>query len=147
MAIVWPDRNFLQQRLHVGPDDAIRLELRRHHVAVEEGHGEQVRQAVVRRSLVRMTLSTPYSPPAGEVVAELEHLCLNRDHLAGVDLVPLDKLGHAVDRRLRVDHRVVLFYGALHDTLVPLRVPRARRGRQAPVGRKNLSGSSPVNMV
>jgi hypothetical protein len=49
--MVWPDRNLLQQCLHVGPDDAIRLELRRHHVTIEEGHCEQVLQPVLSRAM------------------------------------------------------------------------------------------------
>jgi hypothetical protein len=40
--------NFLQKRLHIGAHNAIRGELRRHDIPVEEGSGEQIAEVVVR---------------------------------------------------------------------------------------------------
>ena len=60
---------------------------------------------------------------AGEVVCKLEHICLNRDNLVGVDFVLPGEFDHAVDRGLRMDHRVVFFDRALHDALISLLVP------------------------
>jgi hypothetical protein len=48
--LVRPDRDLLQKSWYVGVADSLRLELRRHHVAVEEGDREQMRQAVIRLS-------------------------------------------------------------------------------------------------
>jgi hypothetical protein len=44
-------------------------------------------------------LSTSPRPPPGEIVGELD---LDRDNLAGVDVVLLGELDHAMDGRLSV---------------------------------------------
>jgi hypothetical protein len=41
-ALVRPDRNLLEELLHIGAHDAVRLELRRHHIAVKQRHREQI---------------------------------------------------------------------------------------------------------
>jgi hypothetical protein len=53
----------------------------------------------------------------------LEHVCLNRDNLVGVDFVLPGEFDHAMNCGLRVDHSIVLFDGALGDALVPLLIP------------------------
>ena len=146
--MVRPDRNLLQQSLHIGLDDAVGFELRRHHVAVEEGHRKQVRQAVIRLFLGPDDFVHAVETAAGEVVAELEHVCLNRDHLAGIEFVLPGEFDHAMDRGLRVDHGVVLFDGALHDALVSLFVPvdvdrHAAAGCRCRWGPRSLAAAPP----
>src|SRR5580704_14660398 len=121
--MVRPNRNLLQQPLHIRLDDALRLELRRHHIAVKERYRQQIRQVVIRLFLSLDNSIDAVEASAGKVVAELEHLCLNREHLVGIYFVLPDEFDHAMDRGLRVDHSVVLFDGALQDALVPLMLP------------------------
>src|SRR5580700_4810494 len=60
---------------------------------------------------------------ASEVKGELEHVCLNRDNLVGINFILLGEFDHTMDCGLSVDHRVVLLDSALHDALVSLFVP------------------------
>ena len=46
--LIRPDRNLLEELLHIGAHDAVWLELRRHHIAVKQRHREQVWQTVIR---------------------------------------------------------------------------------------------------
>jgi hypothetical protein len=78
--MVRTDRNLLRQRLHVALDDALRVELRWHHIAVEQRYRTQVWQAVIRLFLGTDDLSTPLEAATREVKGELEHLCLDRDN-------------------------------------------------------------------
>src|SRR5580700_11144715 len=99
------------------------LELRGHHVAIQQRDSEQVRQAVIRLFLGADEFVHAVEAAAGEVVSELENLSLNGNHLPGIDLVLRSEFDHAMHGRLRVDHRVVFLNGALDDALVPLLVP------------------------
>lgn len=71
--VVRTDRNLLQQRLHIGPDDAVRLELCGRHLAIDEGNRKQVRQAVIRLFLGTDDFVHAVKTAAGEVESELEH--------------------------------------------------------------------------
>src|SRR5271156_393316 len=121
--MVGPDRNRFEQLLYVGHNDALRLELRWHHVAIKEGDGKQVRQAVIGLFLGLDDFVHAVEAAAGKVVAELEYVRLNRNNLAGVDFVLFDQFDHAVDGGLRVDDGVVLLDGAFQDAFVALLFP------------------------
>ena len=59
----------------------------------------------------------------GEVVGDTDHVGLDRNHLAGVELVLSGEFDHAMHRGLRVDHGVILLDGAFQNALVTLLVP------------------------
>ena len=78
--------------------------MRRHYIAVDQGHRKQIRKAVIRLFLCTNDLVHAIKPAAGEVIGELEYFCLNRGNLFRIDLVRLGEFDHAMYRGLRVDH-------------------------------------------
>jgi hypothetical protein len=96
--VIWPHRHFLQELLNTGSRDAVRLELRRHHIAVKQCHREQVWQIVICQFLGPDELVHAVEATAGKIVGDSGHVGLDRNHLAGVELVLPGELDHAMDR-------------------------------------------------
>jgi hypothetical protein len=123
--LVRPDRYLFQELLYVGPGDAVRVELRRHHVAVEHRYCQQVRQIMIRLFLSLNDFVHAVEAASGEVVGHAGHVRLDRNDFGWIQLVLLDEFDHTVNRGLRVDHGVVLFDRALKDALIVYLVPVA----------------------
>jgi hypothetical protein len=94
--LIRPDRNFFEELLYIGAHDAVRLELRRHHIAVKQRHREQVRQAVIRLFLGPDDLVYAVEAAASKIVGDPNHVGLDRNDLAGVEFVPSDEFDHAI---------------------------------------------------
>src|SRR5580658_5881541 len=133
---VRPCGHFREQRLDVRAVDAVVGELSWHDVPVQQRHGQQVSQVVVRLFLRGHGRLRAVQPAAGEVVGDLRHLGADRDDRFRVEpggdiqarMVRGRELDHAVDRRLRVDLGVVLLDRAGDDALVALGVPVDAQG-------------------